>query len=309
MPAPSCRHRSASSPTRPGRPRRRAPGRAAGSRSCPCGRAAADPELARLDDHVLPAEEDAGGRRRRRGRPVPGSGSSPVQTEHRPHGLRVGVVQRLLQELHQAALAVGVARASGRPRPPGPRAARPIRPRRKYQRLPVGDPARPTALDRARRRPGSSAADSSRPRRIPVAASRAGSDCGSRSSQGVEDAPRPARSSGMPAVAKYSQIRSSASAGTQHGHRVVQRPAGPADLLVVGDRRGRRAEVDAEGQVGLVVAHAERRGRDQRLDLVVAQPVLELARGSGSAPSRPRRRCPRSRRKPATRSVSATVST
>ena len=46
--------------------------------------------------------------------------------------------------------------------------------------------------------------------------------------------------------------------------------AGAADLLVVGDGRRRRAEVHDEPEVGLVEAHAERAGRDQRLDLVVA---------------------------------------
>jgi len=45
-------------------------------------------------------------------------------------------------------------------------------------------------------------------------------------------------------------------------------PAGPADLLVVGDRRAGRAQVDDEAEVGLVEAHAEGRRGDQGLDPV-----------------------------------------
>ena len=48
-----------------------------------------------------------------------------------------------------------------------------------------------------------------------------------------------------------------------------RRAAGPADLLVVGDRRAGRLVVDDEGEVGLVEAHAERRGGDDDLELVV----------------------------------------
>ena len=53
-------------------------------------------------------------------------------------------------------------------------------------------------------------------------------------------------------------------------------PAGPPDLLVVGDRRLRRADVDDEAEVGLVEAHAERRCRHERLD-----PVLDERRLGG----------------------------
>ncbi len=50
--------------------------------------------------------------------------------------------------------------------------------------------------------------------------------------------------------------------------------AGAADLLVVGDHRPGRLVVHDEGQVALVVAHAERAGGNHRLDLVAEQPVL-----------------------------------
>src|SRR5690606_2693229 len=53
--------------------------------------------------------------------------------------------------------------------------------------------------------------------------------------------------------------------------------AGPAHLLVVGDGRLRGAQVHHEAQVGLVEAHAQGAGGDQRLDLVVEQVVLGLA--------------------------------
>ena len=52
-------------------------------------------------------------------------------------------------------------------------------------------------------------------------------------------------------------------------------PPGTTDLLVVGHRGGRRADVDDEAEVGLVEAHPQRRGGDERLDLVVAQRLLE----------------------------------
>ena len=51
----------------------------------------------------------------------------------------------------------------------------------------------------------------------------------------------------------------------------VHAPAGPADLLVVGDRRLRGAQVHDEAQVGLVEAHAQRAGGHQRLDLIPEQ--------------------------------------
>ena len=52
---------------------------------------------------------------------------------------------------------------------------------------------------------------------------------------------------------------------------VVDAPPGAADLLVVGHDRARRLEVHDEGQVGLVVTHAERTRGDHGLDLVVSR--------------------------------------
>ena len=62
----------------------------------------------------------------------------------------------------------------------------------------------------------------------------------------------------------------------QHRLGALDGPAGAADLLVVGDGRVGRAEVHAEAEVGLVVAHAERGGGDDRLQLVGAERVLHL---------------------------------
>ena len=63
-------------------------------------------------------------------------------------------------------------------------------------------------------------------------------------------------------------------AAQQHDVGVLDAAAGAADLLVVGDDRARRLVVHDERQVGLVVAHPERAGGDDRLDLVAEQPVL-----------------------------------
>ena len=63
--------------------------------------------------------------------------------------------------------------------------------------------------------------------------------------------------------------------GEQDHVGLFEGAAGAPDLLVVGDHRTRPLEVDDEAEVGLVEAHAERDGRDQRLDLVRAQGVLE----------------------------------
>ena len=64
-------------------------------------------------------------------------------------------------------------------------------------------------------------------------------------------------------------------AAAQQDHvGMVDAPPGPADLLVVGDHRAGRLEVDHEGQVGLVVAHAERARCHHGLDLVAQQALL-----------------------------------
>ena len=67
--------------------------------------------------------------------------------------------------------------------------------------------------------------------------------------------------------------RSSASGQQDHlgpGHS----PPGAADLLVVGDRRLRRAQVHHEAQVGLVETHAQGAGGHERLELPVEQGAL-----------------------------------
>ena len=63
--------------------------------------------------------------------------------------------------------------------------------------------------------------------------------------------------------------------------RLVDRAPGAADLLVVRDRRARNLEVHDEREVRLVVAHAERRGGDDALELVVLQRALDLDLGFG----------------------------
>jgi hypothetical protein len=55
---------------------------------------------------------------------------------------------------------------------------------------------------------------------------------------------------------------------------VLDAAAGAADLLVVGDDRAGRLVVHDELQVRLVVAHPQRAGRDERLDVVAQQPLL-----------------------------------
>ena len=52
---------------------------------------------------------------------------------------------------------------------------------------------------------------------------------------------------------------------------MVEVATGATDLLVVRHRRGGGAHVDAEAEVGFVVAHAQRRGGDHRLDAVLEQ--------------------------------------
>ena len=83
-------------------------------------------------------------------------------------------------------------------------------------------------------------------------------------------------SSGIDAVAKYCQIARVLGAGQQQHVGVLGRAARAADLLVVGDGRRRRAEVQHEAEVGLVEAHAERARGDERLDLVALEQRLGL---------------------------------
>ena len=71
-------------------------------------------------------------------------------------------------------------------------------------------------------------------------------------------------------------------AGEPDGVGAVDRPAGAADLLVQRDRGARHLEVHDEREVGLVVAHAERGGRDDALELVRQQLRLDVELGVGA---------------------------
>ena len=55
---------------------------------------------------------------------------------------------------------------------------------------------------------------------------------------------------------------------------MIDGPARAAHLLVIGDDRARGLIVHDKSQVGLVVAHPERAGRDDGLDLVAQQALL-----------------------------------
>ena len=82
---------------------------------------------------------------------------------------------------------------------------------------------------------------------------------------------------------KKSWIRRSSRAAQQHDLGALDRAAGAADLLVVGDDGAGRLVVDDEAEVGLVVAHPERAGGDHRLEVVAQQPLLDLDAGLGRA--------------------------
>ena len=64
-------------------------------------------------------------------------------------------------------------------------------------------------------------------------------------------------------------------AAQQHDLGALDRAAGAADLLVVGDDRAGRLVVHDEAEVGLVVAHPERARGDDALQVVGEQPVLD----------------------------------
>ena len=89
-------------------------------------------------------------------------------------------------------------------------------------------------------------------------------------------------------------MRRSSSPTSAIATAAIERAAGPADLLVVGDRRSRRLVVDHEREVGLVVAHAERRRRHHALELVLLAARVRPRAGSRSVAAgvRTGRRCP-----------------
>ena len=74
---------------------------------------------------------------------------------------------------------------------------------------------------------------------------------------------------------KNAAMSSSSRPTEEHAVGQVDRASGPADLLVVGDRRAGSLVVDDEAEVGLVEAHAERDRRHEGLHLARDQRVLE----------------------------------
>ena len=101
-------------------------------------------------------------------------------------------------------------------------------------------------------------------------------DSGLPASASTSSVARTCPSGGKASEAKYAQMSRLLTAGQQHHLGVVDAAPGPADLLVVGDRRLRRAEVHHEAEVGLVEPHAQGAGGDQRLDPVGEQVLLRL---------------------------------
>lgn len=71
-------------------------------------------------------------------------------------------------------------------------------------------------------------------------------------------------------------MRSSPADGRSRATALSRGATGAAELLVVGDGRRRRTDVDAEREVGFVEAHAERRRGDERFDVVSAKSILQL---------------------------------
>ncbi len=68
----------------------------------------------------------------------------------------------------------------------------------------------------------------------------------------------------------------------QYAHRAVAATSGPAHLLVVGDDRARALVVNDEADIRVVVAHAERGGGDQHLQVAAGELLLQPLLGLGS---------------------------
>ena len=81
---------------------------------------------------------------------------------------------------------------------------------------------------------------------------------------------------GEGAAAKILVHRGVLATAHQHADGMRDVPAGPADLLVVGNDGIGRLVMDDKAQVGLVVAHAQGVGGDQDLEPVVQQLVFEV---------------------------------
>ena len=101
-------------------------------------------------------------------------------------------------------------------------------------------------------------------------------DSGLPASASASSVARTCRSGGKASEAKYAQMSRSSRPGSSIDLGPLDAAPGPADLLVVGDRRLRRAQVHDEAEVGLVEPHAEGAGGDQRLDPVGEQVLLRL---------------------------------
>ena len=198
----------------------------------------------------------------------------PVQLSHRPQRGRLGVVELPAQELHPARVR-GLVREH-RLLLAGPLARHPLVPLAVVlPRLAGGHPAARGAGHRAvhvehlehrleappgQVDPGLDGGGGQRPARVRERVDRRADLLLGREGE---------RGEVRPDVAVLA-------AGQQDDLGPLDAAPGPADLLVVGDRRLRRAEVHDEAEVGLVEPHAEGAGRDQRLDPVGEQVLLRL---------------------------------
>ena len=201
---------------------------------------------------------------------------APAQTSQRPQSAARRVVERLLQEAHAARVGPTGSRASTRPRRRGPRPPARSAPRRRPTARPVASQP-PETRCTAPSTSSTLSSSSSRVRRTSATVSSAAVDMRLRGRRPARRARRSASASprhrrGREVVPDLAVL----GRGQQQHVGALGGATGPADLLVVGDRRRGRAEVHHEAEVGLVEAHAQRARRDQRLDLVVAQGPLEL---------------------------------
>ena len=237
---------------------------------------AAGPHLARLQ-HVRLAAQDRGDRRHGLvRRPLAQRLRQPAEADRAPPARRrAGVVQRLLQQLHQAAPATGVvAHDVGLAASRGHDAVVVL-----AVVGPRGSTAHPSLLDPLDRAVDGQLLEHQLdpPPPQPGLGLQLGNGGRRPVGVGLEPGQQPLHLVGVGDGGRGEVVpHAGVGVGRQQGdHRVVDATAGTPHLLVVRHRRGRRADVDDEPEVGLVVAHAERGGGDQRLEPVAAQSVLE----------------------------------